>query len=438
MKNDTVARTTLQRMNLREQAIAEHYQGFAADMQALANTDPEEAREYFMNVRRGELCESYGFSGAEQKKPFAFANGVAIIPVSGSLINRFGSSWGGYATGYNFIRAQHNAAMLDDDVKMIVHDHNSYGGEAAGCFELADEIFASRGSKPILAVVDSNCYSASFALATAADRVIVTPSGGVGSVGVVAMHVDMSQMLDNFGVKITYIHSGDHKVDGNPYEALSPEVKKDIKKGVDKSRAVFVSLVARNLGIDEKIVYDTEARTYRAEDALALGLIHAIAAPSAALQAYLTESEGADDSTTKPNQESSMTITPEQLAAAEQAAAAKASTDARTAEKARMSGIMGCEEAKGKEAMANHLAMNTEMTVEAAKGILAVTPAAAAAPAAVTPPAVNQFAAAMAAGTNPEVGADGAGAGGAAADKPAYLQILAAQQAATGVKLLDK
>lgn len=427
--SDIVARAALSRMNMREALIARDYQeGFAADLAQMARTVPEEAQSKFMAETRLELCEAYGFGRPQQSKPFAFADGVAIIPVHGSLINRFGWSYS-FVTGYNFIRAQHNAALLDDDVKYIIHDHNSFGGEAAGCFELSDEIYASRGKKPIIAVVDSNCYSASFALATACDKIIAIPSAGVGSVGVVSMHIDMSKALESYGYKITFIYSGDHKVDGNPYEALAAEVKADIQKSVDKSRAKFVAVVARNLGLDSKIIYDTQARTYRADDALALGLIAKIAVPSAALQAAIdgddeedpvVTPEGDDEQaatieTQSTNEE--MTMDPTQgnntPAAGQPAAAVNNQADAVKAERSRVQGIQSCEEAKGREALANHLAFNTEMSVADAKAMLAVAPTAAAAPAAAA--TTNTLHQAMANTAQPNVGADAAaGAAGAA------------------------
>lgn len=452
--SDQAARSALSRMNLHEVFIAHHYQGLAADLAKMAGTDPAAAREKFLTETRHELCEAYGFTRREQSKPFAFADGFAIIPVHGTLINRFGASYG-YVTGYNFIRNQHNAAMLDPDVKYIVHDHNSYGGEAAGCFELADEIYDSRGEKPIIAVVDSNCYSASMALASAADKIFVTPSSGVGSIGVVAMHVDMSKMLSDWGINITFIHSGDHKVDGNPYEKLDPAVKKDIQAGVDKSRAKFVSLVARNLGLDEKVVYDTEARTYRADDAMKLGLVHAVAVPSVALQSLIDEeSEETDDSdvqlskkesTMDPTQGNNQPAAGQPAAAAQPAPAANAGTvdqaAIQKAERDRVQGILGCEEAAGKSKMANHLAFNTNMSLADAKAMLAVAgPDAAAAPAQ-PQQAESGFGAAMRASGNPQVGADGTLPGQAAqgGEKPnAAAQIMADYERASGVKLADK
>lgn len=417
--SDTAARQAMERMNLREVAVAPLYSTLAADLQQMASTDPVEAQKKFMEHRRAELCEAYGFAPARQEKPFAFANGIAIIPFSGSLINRFGQSYS-FVTGYNFIRRQMAAAMLDDDVKGIVGDFNTYGGEAAGCFECSDEIFAMRGKKPMIAVVDSNAYSAGYALASAFDKVVCTPSGGVGSIGVVAMHMNIGKALEKFGVEITFIHFGEHKVDGNMFEALSPAVKKSIQTGVDKSGEAFVALVARNRNIGADKVKATEARTYRAEEALSLGLIDTIASPSQAMQVFFDELTG---SVINPKEDAMSTAETKpgaqdqaQQEAANAAAVSKAAADARTAERARVHGITSCEEAKGREKLASHLAMNTDMSVDQAKAMLAVAaveqPQAAA-------PGKDGFQEAMDKSQHPNVGADTAPGNGGGAPKPA-------------------
>lgn len=441
--SEHAARSALERMNLREVAVAIHYTGLAADLRQMADTEPEEAQRKFMEHRRAELCAAYGFNEpSPQRKPFAFAQGFAIIPVSGTLINRFGASWG-FVTGYNFVRSQMNQALADDDVKAIIFDLNSYGGEAAGCFELSTDIYNARGKKPLLGVIDSNCYSACYAIGSACDKLVITPSGGAGSIGVVAMHVDMSAFLEKVGLKVTFIHSGEHKVDGNPFEALPKEVKADIQAGVDKSRKDFVALVARNRNIDAKTVHDTEARTYRAEAAVDLGLVDAIASPSEAVQAFFSELSG---SKTKEDESMSTQVTEpgaDQQAAAQaannQAAVDQASAEARTAERARVSGIMGCEEAKGRSQLATHLALNTDMSVDAAKGVLAASPMEAAQEPAAGGQQPNRFQQAMDNGDHPRVGADGAGGGGN--DDPGeapHLAILRDQERATGAKLIEK
>lgn len=403
--SDHVARSALARMHGKEVAIAAHYTGFAADMRALSMADAIREEAAYM-ARRSELCAAYGLAPTEQRKPFAFSSGIAIIPVHGSLINRFGYSWSS-VTGYNFIRQQTALAGQDPDVLAIVYDHNSYGGEAAGCFECSADIAPLANGKPTLAVVDSNCYSASYALACGADRIVVTPSGGVGSVGVVAMHVSFEKMLEDEGIKVEFIFAGKHKVDGNPFQDLSPEVRADFEKSIARSYSAFVDVVAKGRNMDEKDVRATEARIYRAEDALALGLIDAVATPSAALQAFIGELSGSSSQprkkedamsdATKPGAESK--ATPEQMAAERESAT--------KAERARIQGITGCEEAKGREQMANHLAFSTSMTVDEAKALMAVAPKSTSSAAA----SPNPLAAAMASTTQPNVGGDEAAAG---------------------------
>lgn len=367
--SEHAARSALSRMNLRENFIASAFrENFANDMMLMmsASVDVEQQK---LEQRRHELCEAYGFTRRDQNKPFAFANGVAIIPVHGTLINRFGSSWG-FVTGYNFIRSQLNAAMADPDVTTILLDVNSFGGEAAGCFELSAQIAAARGQgKKIIAYVDSNCYSAAYAIASAADKIIAIPSAGIGSVGVVAMHVDMSKFLEKIGMAVTFIHSGAHKVDGNPYEPLDKEVKADIQKSVDKSRDKFVAVVSQNMSLDPKVVYDTEARTYRADDALELGLIHAIAEPTVALQSIIdddTESDAGELAKTTETKELVMSGTENK----DDKAAAVDTAAVQKAERERCAGIMSCDEAKGKSKLATHLALNSSMSVADAKAAL--------------------------------------------------------------------
>lgn len=434
--SDFAARAALARMNMREVAIASHYADLGNDLRLMASTKPEDAHTAFL-ARRGEICAAFGMNGGEQSKPFAFANGLALIPVTGTLINRFSGSYG-FVTGYNFIRSQINAAIEDPDVNAIVLDINSYGGEAAGCFELSADIRAARDIKPILGVVDSNAYSAGFAIASACSKIVLTPSGGVGSIGVIAMHVDMSAMYESWGIKVTLIYEGDHKADGNPYEPLPKEVLANIKSAIHISYEAFVALAAENLGLDPKVIRDTQSQIYKAEDALALGLIHAIATPNQAVQAFFDELSGSNHQLRLEGTEmsdASKEPGAEQLAAT-QAAAANAASEARIAERARVAGIMGCEDAKGRSALANHLAMNTDMSVEQAKAVLAVSPAEQAANA-----TANPFKQAMGASEHPNVGANGTegeSAQGGAQDSNALANsILASQEKATGLKLVS-
>ena len=383
------------------------------DLQTLHAETPESGERKRAEVMES-LCAAYGFDSKAQNKPFAFQDGVAIIPIHGSLINRFGQCYG-YVTGYNFIRRQRDAAMADPDVTAIVYDVNSGGGEAAGCFELADESFALRGTKPTISVVDSACYSAAYALASTSDQVVVTPTGGAGSVGVYTMHVDMSKMLEDWGLNITLIHAGEHKVDGHPYAELPEDVRADMQKSVDATYNKFVESVARNRNLSVEAVKDTQARCYSADDALALGLIDSVASPIEAIRAFLGgPSEASNDETTG---DSLMEL-----------------NEAKQAERQRVGAIIGHPNAKGREAMATHLALNTEMSVDDAAALLAVAPVAHVEVVEKTEEAAKpkneKFVEVMNKDDHPNVGPDGKPLG--SAEKTQANELMEAFTAATG------
>lgn len=423
-----IARQVLDRMSMHDSMISvQHVNAVIADMQMLADAQVDKENAKF-EERKVEMLEAYGFERSTVRKPFAFSNGIAVIPVHGSLINRFGACWG-YVTGYNFIRSQLNAAIADDDVKAIVFDCNSYGGEVAGCFELVDDIFEARAKKPSMAMVDSNSYSACYAVASAAGKVVVTPTGGAGSVGVVAMHISFEEALKEWGLKVSFIYAGAHKVDGNPYEDLPDDVRADIQRGVDKSYERFVSVVARNRGLDAKAVRDTEARVFRAEEALSLGLIDAVESPAKAVAAFFNELSGST------NDEEESPMNEEEQAALEakhQRELADARAQAGADAQARISSILDSEEAKANVNLANHLAFNTTMSVEeATQAIAAAGPAAAVTPTPAPAVAANPFKATMDTDKQPNLG----GGGGEGGDEQSAAQfILNSQASATGRK----
>ena len=144
----------------------------------------------------------------------------------------------------------------------------------AGVFDLADRIRATRGTKPVWAFVAEHAFSAGYALASQADRILLPRTGAVGSIGVVVMHADLSGQLDQDGVRVTLIHSGQHKVDGNPYEPLPEAVREDIQREIDVLRFLFAETVAAGRAgrLSQEAALVTEAATYRGTDAVAAGL----------------------------------------------------------------------------------------------------------------------------------------------------------------------
>lgn len=328
-----------------------------------------------------QMCASlYGSDAHSSGKPFVFAGGIAVIPVYGALLHR--DPWcDRWATGYDYIASRFGAAMGDDDVKGILFDINSYGGHVSGNFELCDMIYEARGKKPMAAVVDSRALSGGYSIMSAVGKAYATPSADIGSIGVVMLHMSYEKMLEEWGVKPTFIFAGKHKVDGNPYEDLPEDVRQAFQVSVERSYDKFVDLVSRNRAMDTDAVRSTEARVYDAEEAQSIGLIDAVMPPRAAYAAFLAEVNTASTQTKEAKKMTDNNTAVQNAggngegdeAARIAAARNEGMTAGAQAAQARISGILSCEEAGKRTKLANHLAFNTSMSVEDAKATLAAS-----------------------------------------------------------------
>lgn len=227
-------------------------------------------------------------SADEGAHGYDLVEGVAIIQVAGTLVQKNGylRPFSGM-TGYDGIRQNLLAAMYDPKVQAIALDIDSPGGEVAGCFDLADQIYDLRGEKPIWAILDEGAYSAAYAIASAADHITVPRTGGTGSIGVVACHTDWSKALSGAGVKVTFVQYGARKTDGAPEKPLDAEAMERFQSDIDRIGELFVETVARNRDIPASRVRGTEAGTYLGQAGVSLGLADAVMAPDAAFRALL-------------------------------------------------------------------------------------------------------------------------------------------------------
>ena len=215
---------------------------------------------------------------------------VAVIPIHGTLVRRTSGieAESGLAS-YTGIAAQLDAALASPEIAAILLDIDSPGGESGGVFDLVDRIRAASEVKPVWAVANDMAFSAAYALASAATRVFVARTGGVGSIGVIAMHVDQSVKDAQDGVRYTAVFAGERKNDLNPHEPISNEAHAVLKAEVDRIYDLFVETVARHRGLDADAVRATEAGLFFGPDAVATGLADAVGSLDDALT-QLTQS----------------------------------------------------------------------------------------------------------------------------------------------------
>lgn len=214
--------------------------------------------------------------------------GIAILPVLGTLVRR--ASYIGAASGltsYHDIEAMAEQAFADPMVHAVLLEIDSSGGEAGGVFDLAQRLrqLAQTSGKPLWAIADEAALSAAYAIACAADRLWLTRTAEVGSIGVVAVHVDESVADAKAGLNYTFLHAGAHKVDGHPHAPLPAPVAADIQADIEQLHTQFISLVAGFRRLTPGAIRDTEARVYRGEAALQAGLADQIGTRAEAITA---------------------------------------------------------------------------------------------------------------------------------------------------------
>ena len=301
----------------------------------------------------GMLAETdeYMAGGKRPARVYRVVNGIAVLPVTGTLVHRLGGMrpFSGM-TGYDGIVACLQQAMADSQVRGVLLDIDSPGGQAAGAFDCADMIYRLRQQKPVWALCNDTACSAAMLLASACSRRLVTQTSRIGSIGVMMSHVSYAGHLAQAGVDITLIYSGAHKVDGNQFEALPAEVRQDMQQRIDAARRMFAEKVAMFTGLSVDAVTGTEAAVFEGQSGIEAGLADELINASDAISVMATALNSNVRGGTMP-----------QLTA----------TEAAVQENQRVMGILTCQEAKGREQLATMLAGQQGMSVEQARAILA-------------------------------------------------------------------
>ena len=326
-----------------------------------------------------EALEAYQARKAANGDRLQVRAGVGIITVSGPLFryaDMFSAISG--ASTYEGIARDLTVARDDPSIQAILVNLDSPGGEVNGCSELANMIRSYAGVKPIEAYVGGMACSAAYWLASACSKITISPTAVLGSIGVRMGIRDSSERDAKSGVKnIEFISSRapNKRTDWN-----SDEGKARIQRMADQLEAVFVADVAKFRGItDDEVVSNYGGGGVEiGTDAIKAGLADAIGS----FESTVERMAAGKTSTVRGSKMTQFTQAQLDAARAEGEAAGRstASTDAATAAAtaatqaatARIEAILALDESKDRPAMARHLAFKTDMSVDAAKAMLAV------------------------------------------------------------------
>lgn len=227
-----------------------------------------------------DLAAPVGFMPADRAPASTTSPGndkIAVIPIHGTLVRRtVGLEAESGLASYTVIASQLDAALANPNVTAILLDIDSPGGESGGVFDLADRIRSAASVKPVWAVANDMAFSAAYALASGASRIFVSRTGGVGSIGVIAMHVDQSAKDAQDGVRYTAVFAGDRKNDLNPHQPITGEAHAFLQGEVNRVYGLFVETVVKHRGLGAEAVVATQAGLFFGKEAVSAGLADAV------------------------------------------------------------------------------------------------------------------------------------------------------------------
>lgn len=215
-----------------------------------------------------------------QRSASRTSGSIAVLPLFGVISQRMNlmtDTSGGTST--EMFGASFRQALEDPNIKAVVLDVDSPGGEVFGVDELSREIYEGRKEKPVVAVANSRAASAAYWIASAASEFVVTPSGEVGSLGIFAAHTDLSAAQEKAGIKTTLISYGKYKVEGNELGPLEDDARAAMQARVNEYGEMLIKSVARNRGYSQQEVRGGfgEGRIVGAQAALKAGMVDRIA-----------------------------------------------------------------------------------------------------------------------------------------------------------------
>ena len=245
-----------------------------------------EIQEVYKAHLRGEKLSSGVLTamqdqpGFGQTKNYQVINDIAIIPIQGVIakrMNLFTDISGGVSS--QLVARDLLAVLSNEKIRGVILDIDSPGGTVDGTQELADIVFEGRAVKPIVAYTDGMMASAAYWIGTAAHRIYISgDTNPIGSIGVVAAHVDYSAYEEKRGIKTTEIYAGKYKRIASQYKPLSKEGKQSIQDEVDYIYSIFVDEVAKQRGVNtDKVLQNmADGKIFIGQQSVQAGLVDGV------------------------------------------------------------------------------------------------------------------------------------------------------------------
>lgn len=200
------------------------------------------------------------------------SDNIAVLDIYGVISENDGSTY-----DQQYLLDSVADITADSHNKGLILHIDSPGGAVYQIDELYLKLkeYKALTGRPIYAAIESYAASGGYYEACAADEIYANRNAITGSIGVIiGEFLDLSGLLDNLGIDVSYITSGPNKSMGSSYQPLTEEQKAIYQSICDEYYDRFVEVVSEGRGLDEATVRKlADGRIYSAGQAVENGLI---------------------------------------------------------------------------------------------------------------------------------------------------------------------
>jgi protease-4 len=174
------------------------------------------------------------------------------------------------------VKEELEKAAKDRRIKAVVIKINSPGGTVAASDVILHDLLAVKAERgvPVVVCLQGLATSGGYYVAQAGDTIIAYPTCITGSIGVLAMKLNLRGLMDKVGVDEDMVKSGRWKDFWSPFRPASPKEKEMMQQVIDQFYRGFVDVVAtgRNLSLKEAR-QAADGRIFTADQARDLKLV---------------------------------------------------------------------------------------------------------------------------------------------------------------------
>lgn len=235
---------------------------------------PAHMRQFCEDAAAGEAGRSLDEAGEIDAESCGYAiddDGIACLTLAGVMTKR-PTSWARGTSTVLMRRALRQAAG-DERVKAIAIVVDSPGGQVAGTADLAADIHAIRGRKPIGAYIEDSGCSAAYWAASQCDFIWCNSTAQVGSIGTVLALDDTSRLNAGRGIETLVFSSGSYKGAGTDGAAVTGEQRSDFMRQVREVNDEFLGSVARARSLQVEELAALDGRIFAGRHARERGLV---------------------------------------------------------------------------------------------------------------------------------------------------------------------